>query len=142
MGRSGDAPRGFYSWLGIPTSCSEQVPGVLQAYFGIYASYNALERRFPRQAFLSCKPLTPLLSRRLRDARLQFRGHLSAVCQHKTKDGIELTVIALAGPKCDGTPPVEYDAFLGTTQRRFDLDLKRFQTFLRSAKIGNPDVTC
>lgn len=141
-GRSGDAPRGFYSWLGTPTNCSERVPRELQAYLGIYSSYNALDWTSPRQAFLTCKPLPPLLSRRLRHAKLESPGHRSAVCQRKTKDGIELTVTALAGPKCNGVPTVEYDAFLGTTWRRFDMDLKRFQSFLNSAKIGTPNVRC
>src|SRR5437763_5456851 len=74
MGRSGDAPRGFYAWLGVPTNCSERTPDDLPGYFGIYASYNSLEWTSPQQAFQSCKAISPQLSRRLRGTKFGFPG--------------------------------------------------------------------
>lgn len=142
MGRSGDAPRGFYAWLGIPTSCTESKLPVPPGYFGIYASFNVLDWTSPRQNFRFCKPLSPGLSRRLLHAKLRFAGHPSAICQRMTKDGVELTVTVLGGPKCDGISAVDYNASLGTTWKRFDVDLKRFETFIHQAKIGNPDYSC
>lgn len=142
MGRSGNTPRGFYSWIRFPTNCSEPGPSDAPAYVRIYASYNTLEWAAPQQAFLSCKPLSPVLATRLGERKLEFPGHHSAVCQHRIQNGVELTVIALAGPKCDGIRSVTYDATLGTTWLRFGMDVKNFENFLRSAKIGNPKMRC
>jgi hypothetical protein len=142
MGRSGDAPRGFYSWLGMATNCRERASDSPPRYIGIYASWNALFEKLPGLELGWCKPLSASLAAHLGDAPLSFPGHKSAVCQRVSRHAIALTVRSLAGPRCEGAAAIEYMASFRTTSKRLDTDLKRFRTFLRQSKIGNVQVDC
>ena len=145
LGRSGDAPRGFYTWFGVQTNCAEPENPDPPGYMSIHSHWNALERTSPADApWWKCKPLSSDVRSRIRVADLAFSGHRSVVCEErKTPDQIEITVSALAGPSC-GTraPAANYIATLGTRVTRLDDDLPRFASFLRDAKIGTPDVAC
>lgn len=138
LARSGDAPRGFYTWMGTDEPCSED--GNPPAFISIVTSFNSAFDPSIEAAFADCRPISPDMARHSGGA-LAFAGHHSLTCETTQRDGrIEIAVHALAGRiegASAGDPPaVRYTASLGTTQDRLDTDLAVFRAFLRQMRIG------
>ena len=142
VGRSGDAPRGFYARYGTAAAGCEDANRP-SAYMGIGSSFNALFYDRVEEATGSCGPISTALKRRLGDESLDLPGHRSIACQRVDDEMIEIAVYALGGGNfadVPGEPPrVIYWASLGTRPDRFDRDLAMFRTFLRRARIGIPE---
>jgi hypothetical protein len=142
MGRSGDAPRGFYAWYGTREAGCLERGDLPAAFMAIGSSYNALFWTSARQAAGSCGCLSPAVARLLRGATLSIGGQPSQACQRNRKEGgVEITVYALAGegPRTleQNTPYVVYFATLGTRPERLRQDLASFRTFLGQLRVGS-----
>jgi hypothetical protein len=138
LGRSGDAPRGFYAWYGARVQGCPERGDIPATAMGINTSFNALDYTSLRQAAMNCDPLSGKVRRR--GGTLGFPGHRSLACQDLHRDGvIEITVYAMAGRSewSPHAPEVIYFASLTTGPERLDRDLRMFRTFLGRLRIGH-----
>lgn len=82
----------------------------------------------------------------MRKLQLEFPDRPSAACRLNDADGtVRIYVVTQAGewprphePPELSAPYINYTAFLGTTSRRFDADLKVFRAVLHSIHIDYP----
>jgi hypothetical protein len=139
LGRSGDAPRGFYAWYGATVQGCPERGDIPATAMGINTSFNALDYTSLRRAAMNCDPLSDKVRGRLDGGTFGIPGHRSLACQDLQNDGtIEITVYAMAGRSewSPHAPEVIYFASLTTGPERLDRDLRMFRTFLGRLHIG------
>jgi len=139
--RSGDAPRGFFVLL-EPTEnpCSENPHR--KSFFAINSNFNAnFHKTLVESAMGRCDPLPPEILRHASERDFSIPRHRVLVCGQRMDYGIGVVVYTLGGGEEDlGEGPyqaVEYQATLGTTERRAKADLAVFREFLKSLELGD-----